>query len=231
MRIIGFALCVLFFWTSLAWSLTLDQEHFKGLFFREISKSLPWGRDKLTLVRFHAEPQEIQVPAGYREVPRFRQPPRVGSNTMLVDYFLGDRLVGRVRLLGFVEVMLPVVVLKHPLARHNLIHQEDLGLEKRPLSRLPKDVFTKREEAVGLRTRMSLRAGQVLRRSQVEEVPLIKRGRLVRIVAEGPGFIVTAVGEARQDGRLGEIIKVRNLKSKREIFARVVDAETVKVTF
>lgn len=231
MRVLGLFLGLLLLCSALVEAETLDENYFRGLFFREVSQSLPWGQEQLTLVRFRAEPQEIQLPPGYREVVHFRQPPRVGSNILLVDYFQGERLLGRVRLMGFVEVMLPVVVLKRPLARHTLVKREDLALETRPLSRLPKDVLTKIDEALGLRTKMSLRAGQVLRQSQLETAPLVKRGRLVHIVAEGPGFIVTAVGEARQDGRPGEIIRVRNLTSKREIFARVVDAETVKVTF
>ncbi len=226
---------VLIFWLggflSGGWAKKIEKTYFQELFFNEVVRHLPWPAEDLVLTRFRAEPEELILPRGAKEVVRFRQGPRIGSNTMLVDYFDGDRLLARVRLIGYVEAMLPVLVLKRPLARHQIIRAEDLGFERRPLSRLPKDVLTKAREAVGLRTRTSLRAGQVLRRSSLEVPPVIKRGKLVRILAEGPGFLVSAVGEARQDGRPGEIIRVRNLSSKREVFARVIDAETVRVTY
>ncbi|NPB08781.1 MAG: flagellar basal body P-ring formation protein FlgA [Thermodesulfobacteria bacterium] len=216
---------------STGWGKTLETTYFQDLFFNEITKHLPWPAEDLILLRFTAEPEKLELPPGAKEVVHVRQTPRVGSNTILVDYYLGRKLIARVRLLGYVEAMLPVLVLKRPLARHQIIQPEDLGFERRPLSRLPKDALTKAREAVGLRTRVGLRAGQVLRRSALEVPPVIKRGKLVRILAEGPGFMVSAVGEARQDGRPGEIIRVRNLTSKREVFARVIDGETVKVTY
>ncbi len=225
---------ILVFWFglfSVGWAKKLDTNYFQELFFSQVTKHLPWPAEDLVLVRFVAEPEELNLPDNVREVVKFRQIPRVGSNTLLVDYYQGKRLAARVRLLGYIEAMLPVLVLKRPLSRHQIIRAEDLIFERRPLSRLPKDVLTKAREAVGLRTRVSLRAGQVLRRSALEVPPVIKRGKLVRILAEGPGFMVSAVGEARQDGRPGEIIRVRNLTSKREIFARVIDAQTVKVTY
>ena len=222
---------ILLFLTSPAKAKTLTKEDFKALFFEEVSRHLSWEREDLKLIRFHAEPEEVVVPETARQVVRFRQPPKLGSNTLLVDFYQGEDLLCRVRLMGFVEAMIPVVVLKRPLARHTVVHEEDLALERRPMSRLPKDVFTNPKEVAGLWTRLSLRAGQVLRRSNLEVPPVVKRGHLVKIIAEGPGFVVTAVGEARQDGRPGEVIRVRNLTSKREVFARVIDAQTVKVNF
>ncbi len=210
---------------------TLDSSYFQGLFLRLAQKQLPWPAEDLVLVRFVAEPEHLRVPEGTREIVRLTQPLHPGPNTLLVDYVYQGRLLKRVRLLGSLEVMLPVLVLKRPLPRHALISRADVSLERRPLTRLPKDVVLHVKDVLGLRTRMSLRAGSVLRSSVLEIPPVVKRGSLVRIVAQGENFVVTAVGEARQDGRPGEIIRVRNLASKREVFARVVDEKTVKVTF
>ncbi len=209
----------------------LNEQYFRQLFFDLVSNQLPWPKESLVITNFVVEPKKVSVPDGYKEVVRLKHQLKPGSNNLLVDYLFNGRLVARVRILGYVEVMLPVVVLKHPLPRHAIIKAEDLATERRPLTRLAKDVVFKPEEAIGLRTKISLRAGKVLRRSAIEVAPVIKRGSLVRIIAEGKNFTVTAIGEARQDGRPGEIIRVRNLSSKREIFAQVIDEKTVKVSF
>jgi flagella basal body P-ring formation protein FlgA len=43
----------------------------------------------------------------------------------------------------------------------------------------------------------------------------------VVIRIEKPGFLITAVGKAMQDGKAGEYIKVRNADSQRIILARI----------
>ena len=226
------AVCLLLMLVSSSlYAREINKDHLQELFLRLLNQQLPWSPEDVMLVRFTVEPEKVEVPDGAKEIVRLKNPLRPGPNMLLVDYVYQGRLIRRVRLLGVVEVMLPVVVLKRPLERHAIVQAEDISLERRPLTRLPKDVILKPEDAVGLRTRMSLRAGRVLRTSSLEVPPVVKRGSLVRIVAEGENFVVSAVGEARQDGRPGEIIRVRNLSSKREVFGRVMDNKTVKVMF
>ena len=61
--------------------------------------------------------------------------------------------------------------------------------------------------------------------------PLVKRGDMVVIVAEAEGLKVTAIGEVKSAGRLGERVKVVNLDSDKRLSARVMDNKTVKVEF
>lgn len=60
---------------------------------------------------------------------------------------------------------------------------------------------------------------------------LLRRRQRVVIRIEKPGFLVTAVGEAMQEGRAGEYIKVRNVDSRRIILARVNEDGTVEPVF
>jgi flagella basal body P-ring formation protein FlgA len=63
-----------------------------------------------------------------------------------------------------------------------------------------------------------LRAGMI---GPVEPPVLVKRRQTVVIRFEQFGLTVTAVGLAEQEGRLGEMIKVRNVDSKRIIVAEI----------
>jgi flagella basal body P-ring formation protein FlgA len=70
-------------------------------------------------------------------------------------------------------------------------------------------------------TRRAL-AGTVLTETLVEATPVIRRGDLVVVVHEGPGFRVTVEGEAREDGTVGEEITIKNVESG-ESFTAVVE--------
>ena len=54
---------------------------------------------------------------------------------------------------------------------------------------------------------------------------------MVMIVAESGGLKVTALGEVKSSGYVGQRVKVVNLDSKKKIYARVVDENTVRVDF
>ena len=54
---------------------------------------------------------------------------------------------------------------------------------------------------------------------------------MVTILAESGGLRVTAPGKVLEKGYLGELIRVQNAMSKRQIHARVVNNSTVVVDF
>jgi flagella basal body P-ring formation protein FlgA len=62
--------------------------------------------------------------------------------------------------------------------------------------------------------------------------PIIaKRNQKVVIRIDGPGFLITALGKAMQDGRAGEYIKVRNADSQRIILVKVKEDGSVEPVF
>ncbi len=77
----------------------------------------------------------------------------------------------------------------------------------------------------------SIRLGDPLQRNQIEFPPVVKRGERVVIQAVGRGLTLTAAGEARQDGRSGESIRVMNSGSRKEVVCRVIAPGLVKVEF
>ncbi|HAA83692.1 MAG TPA: flagella basal body P-ring formation protein FlgA [Thermodesulfobacterium commune] len=69
----------------------------------------------------------------------------------------------------------------------------------------------------------------VLRKSFLNEPLLVKRGQEVLIIGKGRGFLVKTKGKALQDGRKGEVIKVRNLTSNKEVLGRVISTNEIEV--
>jgi len=83
----------------------------------------------------------------------------------------------------------------------------------------------------GLVTVQPVRAGTVLRPSLVrrpQAQAVVQRNQSVVMRVRRPGFVVTAVGQALEDGRPGDFIKVRNVDSLRIVAARVMPDGSVE---
>jgi flagella basal body P-ring formation protein FlgA len=75
----------------------------------------------------------------------------------------------------------------------------------------------------------SVGLGQVIRRSDIEPVPVIAKGDKVELVFEGENLRLQVKAEALSDGGIGQRIEVRNLQTNRKIMATVQDSGTVVV--
>lgn len=117
-----------------------------------------------------------------------------------------------------------------PLARRDLAAGEtlstaDLEWGRATLTEL--DVVTQPQQADGLQARAPLRRGQPLPQKRLEAPRLVRRGERVDIVAQDAGVEVRAPGEALDDGRKGETIRVRNRSSGKLVRGQVVGAAEV----
>ena len=130
-----------------------------------------------------------------------------------------------------ISVMRDVVVARRPIGRYKPITDEDIKLQRMDLTDLPAHIFTGIGEIIGKRAKRKIPANSVLRQDMIETPPLVHRGSMVLIVAESGGLKVTTLGEVKSSGYLGQRVKVMNLDSKKKIFARVVDENTVRVDF
>jgi flagella basal body P-ring formation protein FlgA len=154
-----------------------------------------------------------------------------GKCSIAIEFSVNGHSQKRVWATAIVEVMGPVVVTRRPLGRYKPITEDDVALQTMDLADLPSNVVTDLEAVLGQRTKRALGAQIPLRADVIELPPLVKRGDLVVIIAESKGLKITARGQVKKKGRRGERIPVVNVDSKKVLYARVIDANTVKVDF
>ena len=65
----------------------------------------------------------------------------------------------------------------------------------------------------------------------LKKSPIVVKGDVVTIIAESSGLRITVPGRVLMKGFTGELVKVQNLMSKKEIYAKVVNSAIVKVDF
>jgi flagella basal body P-ring formation protein FlgA len=178
-------------------------------------------------------PEEVLLSKGqisYKVTAADNQPLR-GKCSIAVEFSVNGYDQKKIWASATIQVLGPVVVTRKPLGRYKPIGGDDIELKTMDLSDLPDDVITDTEEVLGKRTKRAIGAQVPLRADTVELPPLVKRGDLVVIVAESKGLKITTRGQVKKKGRLGEQIPVVNLDSNKVLYARVIDANTVKVDF
>lgn len=89
---------------------------------------------------------------------------------------------------------------------------------------------------MGRRARRSMSAGHPIEPDDVEPeaqaaAAAIRTNDLVHLIATVGPLQVKTRGEALQDGRIGQLIQVRNLDSKTVVTGRVVDRSTIEVEY
>ncbi|MFW5733491.1 MAG: flagellar basal body P-ring formation chaperone FlgA [Oceanidesulfovibrio sp.] len=70
---------------------------------------------------------------------------------------------------------------------------------------------------------------QPLYKDEIEALPLVRKGEAVELVFEGAFVKLKVLAEALEDAGPGEAVRVRNMQSQREVYAKVRDAHTVVV--
>ncbi len=211
---------------------TLEPEEILGILKDHLQASVGDGRRRVEIKDARGL-EKMTLPEGVlsREITVPDQALRGGSMTASIRFLVNGREVKRLKVVGKVEIYADVVSARYFLNKHQEIQEKDLQWENRNISAMPADLVTDMKEIVGKRTTLSINRNEVLRRGMAELIPAVKRGDRVLLVAERPQFKITTLGEAKEEGRKGERIKLVNLSSKKEVYGRVLDANTVQIDF
>ncbi len=128
-----------------------------------------------------------------------------------------------------VRVYTRVVVSTRPITRGSLVQAADLGLQEREISRYRRGVYASKKQLLGMVARRPIRQDAVLTPTLLKPRRLVNRGQPVTIVAEYNGLQIRTQGEALADGHKGQIIRVENSRSGKQLAAEVIAPATVKV--
>jgi len=169
------------------------------------------------------------VPEGEVDlVPRLPRGPVPSPATVWVDVRVDGVRKGR----GWVRVEIlrarPVVVLARDVRRGEVLSADDV--EVKPASPGGRPGLADPRAVLGKRLRRTLRAGAVLTERDVETVPVVERGDLVRLVARVGAITATTLGRAVEAAGIGERVRVENLSSGRTVAGVVREAGVVDVT-
>jgi len=124
------------------------------------------------------------------------------------------------------QVRAAVWVLQQAQPAGHRVAADDLRREQREVHSLAE--LAGPAKPIGLPLRRSLRAGDPLRPTDVEQPLLVKRGDTVELVAAADGVAVSVAAVALGPGRVGDVVSVRNVRTQRVVKGKVAGAGTVE---
>jgi len=197
-----------------------------------IFKGIPWDRDTVKIKRINVS-SDLILPKGdvTYEVTPLKYWNFVGRTSIPVIFRINGTYKKKIWVGVEIEVLTDVVVSSRRLDRYGIVSKEDLRLEKRDLARLPKNAVTRVQEVVGKRIKRRIDINSIITADLLDLPPVIRRGDMVTITVETDMLKITTLGQARENGLRGEMIKVLNIASRKEVFGIVLDPKTVKIEF
>ena len=235
-------LCIPVLWFSLACPLSGQTAErisapelatLENIFSEVVLKNSPWTREDLQIANFSVRPLAMVLPTGAFDYRIIQKPNdfRPGKKNVNLAILQEGREHGQVKMSGDLQLFGPVVSTTKRLNRNEIISNADLSVKRRDISMLDAGLVKDPEQAIGKKLKLSLPAGAVLYTRTLDAPPLVTRGERVTIMAKSQAIQITAPGEARNSGAKGEIVLVKNLNSRREIQARVLDTGLVETEF
>ena len=197
-----------------------------------IRSRMPWNTEDVTVSDIQFD-ETVQLPVGnltYRIVPK-RHEDFLGSTILALHLFVNGEPIRKMWVNATISVMADVVTVVRPLGKHQHIELEDIRVERRDLAGLGSGTVRSVEEALGNRATRMIYPGTVLQTGMIDQPPVVKRGDVVKIIAETGMMTITATGIVKQQGRKGEMVRVMNTGSNRVILARVTGPDAVAVDF
>jgi flagellar basal body P-ring formation protein FlgA len=175
----------------------------------------------------------VPVPSGKISYRLFQKGQRKfeGYVSVVAVIKVDDMVRNKVKISGWVDIFKYVVCATRDIERGEKIDEDDLCMVKRNLSHLSSKILTDKKEIIGLIAKHNIKADTSLKEWMIEKAPVVDRGDIVTILAESGDLLVTVPGKVLMKGFSGELVKVQNLMSKKEIFAKVVNHSTVSVAF
>ncbi|MET4694725.1 flagellar basal body P-ring formation chaperone FlgA [Endozoicomonas lisbonensis] len=130
---------------------------------------------------------------------------------------------------GHISLFVPVLVATRSLTRGDTISDSDVTLREMDVSQLRRGYLMDSSSFTNQQLSRRIRAGDVITPNALQEARLIRRGDRIAIVAGSEDFSISMPGEALEDGRLNQQIRVRNLSSGKTIRGMVSGNNEVRV--
>jgi flagella basal body P-ring formation protein FlgA len=199
---------------------------------------LPWTAEDLDIELVQPIAASLSVEGVLEDVRikaevRGSRDPLGRCETDVAIYVQGERRLSFPVYLN-VRLCQKVGVLLRQVGKNELFDDTNVAFQRRPVENL-RNYVTGPLALAGRKSRAQLPAGHILLLSELDEPTpeasplLVRSGEPVKIIVRLGIVDVIATGEALQDGRAGQLVRVRNIESKAVKVGRVADKSIVEI--
>jgi flagella basal body P-ring formation protein FlgA len=196
---------------------------------RHVAAHSSWTAENLEVRVLSFQPLSlVQGPANLR-VLRPLNGISPGQQSFLIAAESDGKELARLWVRADVRVFEEVVVSSQPLASQDIVREGDVRLERREISGLQARPFYRIDDVVGQQVARAIPVNETLTQKKLERPAVMRRGNAVTLLYETGTLRVETPGTAEENGRIGELIQVKNSSSGKLMRGRVLDGRMVRV--
>jgi flagellar basal body P-ring formation protein FlgA len=195
-------------------------------------KELPWNRESLE-INVYYKGKDIVLPPGKKELiyKIMGSSQRAGRIPMMLEIRIDDEFKKRIRINTKVLVSQKVIKTVREVRRGEILSNDEIKIETMQTERPLRNAITNINSALGYVATRNISNGKILIQNFLKRPALGNRGDKILIMAQKGRMKITAPGILKEDGYEDAMVRVLNMESKKIIYGRLVDSNTVKVKF
>lgn len=153
-----------------------------------------------------------------------------GNSFIALEFYNNEKIIKRIEIPVRIQIFDIVPVAKKTITRGAIIRDEDISLEKREITNYKENEIIDYSEIIGKKAKHNIKEGTVLCNYMIEEEPIIERGNKVNIIVQSGGVRIRTNGEALQNGRIGEKIRIKREGTQTILQGRVAKDGSVIIS-
>jgi len=187
-------------------------------FIRNRQNNLPQAK-----IRFIPKslPLPFILPAGnltWEVIPS--DPGILSSSSISIIFYVDGHVRKNMAIQGKIRAMAQVLVAISSIPRGNVITADRIRIHTKDISD-SKSPFLDPKELIGKKANRTIREDSVIEHSWIDIPPMVERGQVVKIILNSGALHLTTKGVAKMNGGKGQMVRVRNINSKKLIYCRV----------
>ena len=156
---------------------------------------------------------------------------RITSNSILrCEIRAGRQLVGTRQVPVYIRLWRKVLIAETTLQRGLLLSDVALALERRDVLTLRDPLYELPSAAAAYELAESVTAGAPLTARAFRLKPVVFRGKTVTAIMTDNALTISLKVEVLEEGVPGQLVRVRNLHSRRELRGKVQDEQTILIS-
>ena len=155
----------------------------------------------------------------------------IGDMVFLIKSFKGGSLVRTESVRTRIEVLRDIVISARALPAGTILVDSDVRTIQKWVRRIHPQSLSSFETTTGKRLTIQVASGVEILATMLKDTPLVRKGKMVRIVFDNGLMHIVTVGLSEEDGVAGNIVRVKNITSNKIIYARVLSDSLVGIDF
>lgn len=152
-----------------------------------------------------------------------------GVNTMAIDASLAGRTLSTTTIVLQIKATAVVLIAADTISQGQALTAQNTKTESRDVTRVAAPVAASSLDTQGWVARRPLRPGAIITADDVALPPDVHSGDQVTLTVKCGAVSIRTSAEAKQDGRIGDSIRVKSSVSNEELRAHVISPGTVEI--